>query len=133
MNHDQRGTVLLSRTTVRKLTTESSTSRFALVTLTLIVAGIVALAFGGWLASVAVISRIEALLAGSVSFSQFGFFGLFAGVFMGTIGSLSAVIGGLITFQTTLCLLWQRGETHTKQDLRREMGHERRGSGAEEG
>jgi hypothetical protein len=125
---DQRGTVLLSRATLRRLTSESSTSRFALVTLTLAVAGIGALGFGGWLASAAVLRPIESLLMGSASPVFVRFFFLFAGV----IGSLAAFTGGLIAFQSTLCLLWQRARPHTDRDPRRDGVHEHPFPDAEE-
>jgi hypothetical protein len=125
---DQRGTVLLSCVTLRKLTTESSTSRFALVTLTLAVTGIGALGFGGWLASVAVLSPVESLLMGSALPGFGGFFLLFVGVF----GSLGVFMGGLIAFQSTLCLLWHRARPHTERGPSRDVVHERRGSDPEE-
>jgi hypothetical protein len=125
---DQRGTVLLSRATLRRLTTESSTSRFALVTLTLAVTGIGALGFGGWLASAAVLRPIEYLLMGSASPVFVRFFYLFAGV----IGSLAAFTGGLIAFQSTLCLLWQRARPHTDRGRARDGVHEHPFPDAEE-
>lgn len=128
---DQRGTVLLSRNGLRKLTTESSTSRFALVTLTLAVTGIVALGVGGWVASVAVLSPVESLMVDSASPTFPGFFGFFfmsAGVF----GSLGAFMGGLVAFQSVLCLLWQRAQPHTDRGPRRDVVHERPLSDAEE-
>jgi hypothetical protein len=125
---DQRSTVLLSRVTLRKLTTESSTSRFTLVTLTLAVTGIGALGFGGWLASVAVLSPVESLLMGSALPGFVGFFLLFVGVF----GSLGVFMGGLIAIQSTLCLLWQRAQSHTERGPSRDVIHKQRGSDAEE-
>ena len=104
---NQRDTVLLSRATLRKLTTESSTRRFALVMLTLTVTGIAARGFGGWLASVTVM-QIESLLTFSASPTLLRFFVTYVGV----IGSLSAFMGGLVAFQSALCLLWQRMQTH---------------------
>ena len=125
---DQRGTVLLSRSAIRKLTTESLTRRFAFVTLTIAVTGIAAVGIGGWLASVAVLSPIESLLASSATPARLGFLRLFAG----TVGSLAAFTGGLIAFQTTLCLLWQRMQPRTERGPSRDVTHGRLGSDAEE-
>ena len=130
MNHDQRGTVLLSRATITKLTTESSTSRFALVTLTLAATGIVMLGFGGWLANVALLTPVESLLMGS---ALSGRIGLFLRMFVGTFGSFVALVGGLHAFQSTLCLLWERMQFHTERGPSRDVGHERRPADAEEG
>jgi hypothetical protein len=108
---NQRGTVLLSRATLRKLTTETSTRRFALVVIMLAVTGFAALGVGGWLASVAVLRQIESLLAFSASPTLFGFFLVYVGI----IGSLGAFIGGLVAFQSVFCLLWQRVQAHNER------------------
>lgn len=128
---DQRGTVLLSRATLTKLTTESSTRRFTFVTLTLAVTGIGALGFGGWLAGIMVLSQIESLLMSSALPARLGFLWFFR-MFVGTIGSLGAFMGGLIALQSTLCLLWQRAQPHTERGPSRDVIHERLGADAEE-
>ena len=126
---DQRGTALFSGDTLRKLATESSTRWFVYVTVSVAMAGVVALGFGSWLVSVAIFDPIESLSRGSDFLGFGGFLLLFGGVF----GSLAALIGGMNALQTTLCLLWQRAESHTNRGSGREGNHDRRGSSARDG